>query len=132
MIIAVDFDGTCVTHEFPATGAEIGAAPVLKELVDNGHKLVLNTMRSNTDKGKNKGPHLDNAVAWFEGHGIPLYGVNTNPNQKYWTESPKVYAELYIDDAALGCPLMTEVGLSTKPFVDWNEVRGFLSVQGIL
>ena len=23
MIIAVDFDGTCVTHEFPRVGAEI-------------------------------------------------------------------------------------------------------------
>lgn len=31
MIIAVDFDGTCVTHEFPRVGAEIGAAEVLKE-----------------------------------------------------------------------------------------------------
>lgn len=29
MIIAVDFDGTCVTHEFPKVGEEIGAAPVL-------------------------------------------------------------------------------------------------------
>lgn len=25
MIIAVDFDGTCVTHEFPRVGKEIGA-----------------------------------------------------------------------------------------------------------
>lgn len=31
MIIAVDFDGTCVTHEFPYVGKEIGAAEVLKE-----------------------------------------------------------------------------------------------------
>ena len=31
MIIAVDFDGTCVTHEFPRVGAEIGAAEVLKK-----------------------------------------------------------------------------------------------------
>lgn len=36
MIIAVDFDGTCVTHEFPRVGAEIGAAEVLKELPDTG------------------------------------------------------------------------------------------------
>lgn len=33
MIIAVDFDGTCVTHEFPRVGKDIGAVPVLKELV---------------------------------------------------------------------------------------------------
>lgn len=46
MIIAVDFDGTCVTHEFPRVGAEIGAAEVLKELTDKGHKIILFTMRS--------------------------------------------------------------------------------------
>jgi hypothetical protein len=33
MIIAVDFDGTCVTHDFPHVGKDIGAVPVLKELV---------------------------------------------------------------------------------------------------
>lgn len=32
MIIAVDFDGTCVTHEFPKVGKDIGAAPILKNL----------------------------------------------------------------------------------------------------
>lgn len=40
MIIAVDFDGTCVTHEFPRVGKEIGAAEVLKELTDKGHKII--------------------------------------------------------------------------------------------
>ena len=32
MDIAIDFDGTCVTHEFPLVGKDIGAAPVLKAL----------------------------------------------------------------------------------------------------
>lgn len=49
MIIAVDFDGTCVTHEFPYVGKEIGAAEVLKELTDKGHKIILFTMRSHQD-----------------------------------------------------------------------------------
>lgn len=44
MIIAVDFDGTCVTHEFPKVGRDIGAVPVLRKLVENGHKLILFTM----------------------------------------------------------------------------------------
>jgi hypothetical protein len=30
VIIAVDFDGTCVTHEYPKVGRDIGAVPVLK------------------------------------------------------------------------------------------------------
>ena len=34
MEICVDFDGTCVTHEFPKVGKDIGAVPVLKKLVD--------------------------------------------------------------------------------------------------
>ena len=37
MIIGIDFDGTCVKHAFPSIGDDIGAVPVLKELVDNGH-----------------------------------------------------------------------------------------------
>lgn len=99
MIIAVDFDGTCVTHEYPRVGREIGASYVLKELVKNGHRLVLNTMRGG-------GEVLDAAVGWFASRGIPLYGVNETPSQKSWTGSPKVYAQIYIDDAALGCPLV--------------------------
>ena len=50
MIIAVDFDGTCVTHEFPRVGEEIGAAEVLKELTDKGHKIILFTMRSHPNE----------------------------------------------------------------------------------
>lgn len=45
MYIAIDFDGTCVTPEYPEIGKDIGAVPVLKRLVENGHKLILHTMR---------------------------------------------------------------------------------------
>jgi len=37
MVIAIDFDGTCVTHDFPKVGKDIGAVPVLRELVENGY-----------------------------------------------------------------------------------------------
>ncbi len=134
MIIAVDFDGTVVTHEFPKIGKEIGAAPVLKRLVENGHKLILYTMRSDRafkqETGDNKiedvtGTFLTDAVNWFKERDIPLYGVQRNPNQG-WTTSPKCYAELYIDDAALGCPLTTNKELSDRPFVDWKKVEDYL------
>lgn len=52
MIIGIDFDGTCVKHAFPRKGDDIGAIPILKELVDNGHKLILFTMRSDIDDPK--------------------------------------------------------------------------------
>ena len=123
MVIAVDFDGTCVTHDYPYIGSDIGAVPVLKELVDAGYNLVLNTMRS--------GRLEKDAVRWFKENNIPLYGVNCNPDQKSWTSSPKVFADLYIDDAALGIPLKTSQ-TSTRPFVDWVEVRKLLIALGYL
>lgn len=41
MVIAVDFDGTCVTHEFPKIGKDIGAIPVLRKLVEKEHQIIL-------------------------------------------------------------------------------------------
>ena len=49
MIISIDFDGTCVTHEFPLIGKDIGAVPILKKLVQRGHQLILFTMRSDKE-----------------------------------------------------------------------------------
>lgn len=118
MYIAVDFDGTCVTHEYPNIGKDIGAVPVLKKLTDSGHKIILNTMRS--------GDKLKEAMQWFADNNIPLYGANENPTQKSWTESPKVFANLYIDDAALGCPLIFDHAVSSRPFVNWVMVEEIL------
>jgi hypothetical protein len=116
-VIAVDFDGTCVTHEYPKVGRHIGAPRVLHRIVKEGGRLILWTMRS--------GIHLQDAVKWFEERGIPLFGIQRNPMQDAWTDSPKCYAQIYIDDAALGCPLKT--GLNSKrPYVDWNAVEAIL------
>ena len=123
LVIAIDFDGTCVTHEYPYMGSDIGAVPVLKELTDAGYHLVLNTMRS----GKTE----KEAVKWFKDNDIPLYGVNKNPDQKSWSASPKVYADLYIDDSAIGVPL-TSSPSSTRPYVDWVRVREWLVTEGYL
>lgn len=140
MYICIDFDGTCVTHEFPSIGKDIGAIPVLKELVKNNHKLILFTMRSNMKDVKSldynihsqSGNYLDEAVEWFKNNKIPLYGINVNPDQITWTESPKAYGHLYIDDAALGIPLKYNVNISGRPFVDWEEVYKLLKSQNII
>lgn len=118
-VVAIDFDGTCVTHDYPYIGSDIGAVPVLKKLVDSGCLLILNTMRS--------GKTLKEAEQWFKDNNIPLYGVNQNPSQRSWTTSPKVYADLYIDDSALGIPLKTSP-TSVRPFVDWVKVEELLSL----
>jgi hypothetical protein len=140
MNIAIDFDGTCVTHEFPAIGKEIGATEVLKELVNNGHNLILFTMRSDivNPKGKDNDLHLQSgnylteAINWFKDRKIPLYGIQTNPTQHTWTTSPKAYAQLYIDDAALDCPLIYNEEISDREFVDWKRIRAHLTLLGLL
>jgi hypothetical protein len=123
LVICVDFDGTCVKHAYPKIGAEIGAVPVLKALVAEGHRLVLFTMRSGT--------FLDEAVNWFEENDIELYGANTNPQQKHWTDSPKAFGNLYIDDAALGAPL-TSGDITDRPFINWSEVESELRYRGLI
>jgi len=118
MIIAIDFDGTCVTHEYPKVGADIGAAEVIKKMCLAGHQIILFTMRS--------GLELTAAIEWFTRNGITLYGVNKNPDQHTWTTSPKPYAHIYIDDAALGVPLVH--GKHGRAYVDWEAVAKLLAV----
>ena len=141
MTINIDFDGTCVTHDFPRVGKEIGAVPVLKRLVDNGHQLILFTMRSDrTEKKETNDPtiqdvtgeFLTDAVNWFKNNNIPLYGIQTNPTQHNWTTSPKSYAELMIDDSSLGCPLKYDLKLSNRPFVDWEKVEEWLENNNVI
>jgi hypothetical protein len=127
MIIAIDFDGTCVTHDYPRVGKDIGAVSVLKELVASGHQLMLWTMRGNKQLAGTPDT-LQDAVDWFRNNNIPLWAVNENPDQKKsgWSLSNKQYAELYIDDAALGCPLLLNPFFSQRPFVNWEKVREYL------
>jgi len=124
IVIGIDFDGTCVTHEFPYVGKDIGSVPVLKRICDSGNMIVLWTMRC--DK------FLNDAVNWFNENDIPLWGIQTNPLQSSWTSSPKAYCEIYIDDAALGCPLKFDKGLSSRGFVDWDEVEKMLEKRGVI
>lgn len=120
--IVIDFDGTVVKHKFPQIGESIGAEKVLNELVHAGHKLILFTMRS--------GDYLTEAIAWFVEKQIPLYGIQLNPTQSSWTSSNKCYGHIYIDDAALGCPLIYSE--NERPWVDWIAVKEHLVQSGIL
>lgn len=132
MIICVDFDGTCVTHEFPKTGKDIGAVPVLKKLVKHGHKLILFTMRSNKKpKDGSEQNYLGDAEKWFEKHKIPLYGINKNPTQRFWTSSPKAHGDMFIDDAALGAPTITDHKVCDRPYIDWITTDMMLEAMGL-
>jgi hypothetical protein len=133
--ILVDFDGTCTTHDFPNVGKDIGAVPVLKKLVEKGHRLILFTMRSHRPfinfNGSTRDT-LDEAVQWFADNELPLYGINENPDQKNWTDSPKAFGQLLIDDIALGCPLRYDTTISQRPFVDWGKTEEWLESRGLI
>ena len=123
-VIAVDFDGTCVEHNYPAIGMDVeGVVDVLRELNKHGPRIILNTMRS--------GLRLEAAVRWFRDRKIELWAVNRNPEQEQWTSSPKVYADIYIDDSALGCPLIFLEGVR-RPVVNWSKVRQLLESDGMI
>ena len=119
MEICIDFDGTIVKHEFPLVGKpNPNAIEWIKKFQEAGAKIILFTMRS--DEGR-LGPTLTHAVDYLKENEVELYGVNENPTQKGWTSSPKAYGQLYIDDAASGCPLMHPKN-GGRPYVDWGIV----------
>lgn len=132
--IVLDFDGTVVKHRYPAVGEDIGALPVLRKLVANGHHILLNTMRSHDSEGVDT---LQPAIDWFAERNIPLFGINENPTQKEWSSSPKVYGNVYIDDGALGAPLKEDdtphptLG-AASPFINWSVAAIHLYYKGLL
>jgi hypothetical protein len=133
LVIGLDFDGTCTTHAYPNIGGDIVALPVLRKIVDNGHKLMLWTMRG-TVLTSAKRNTLEEALKWFSDNEIPLWGINENPLQKEtgWSNSNKQHADLFIDDAALGCPLKYDATLSGRPFVNWVVVEQMLTLNKII
>lgn len=98
MIIAVDFDGTIVTHEYPKIGKEIPfAITTLKKLQeDYEHLLILWTVR--------EGAELDEAVEFCKSRGLEFYAVNSNYPDKIPNDIQprKLKADLFIDDRNLG------------------------------
>ena len=99
MVIAVDFDGTIVEHEYPKIGEEIPfATETLRMLINDHHKLILWSVR--------EGKLLDEAVEWCRERGVEFYAINrdypeeTTQNNNHF--SRKLKADLFIDDRNLG------------------------------
>ncbi|MEQ8714427.1 MAG: hydrolase [Cyclobacteriaceae bacterium] len=105
LVIAVDFDGTIVDHEYPRIGAEkLFAFQTLRALQDKGHRLILWTIRD--------GKTLEDAVEYCRSNGIEFYAVNENfPNEGFEPgQSRKVNADIFIDDRNVG------------GFLGWGEI----------
>lgn len=100
-IVAVDFDGTLVTDEFP----EIGRIKLLVwdtviTAQENGYKVILWTCRN--------GEALKKAVDFCAMHGLHFDAINENLDEikiLYGGDTRKVFADLYIDDR---CCLVSE------------------------
>jgi hydroxymethylpyrimidine pyrophosphatase-like HAD family hydrolase len=94
LIIAIDFDGTIVEHEFPAIGKlRDNAFEVLKRLKKQGHKLILWTCRDSY--------HLENAIEFCAEHGVTFDAVNDNLHAVHFPTSRKIYYDLLVDDRNL-------------------------------
>jgi len=117
--ICVDFDGTIVDHVYPNIGQPVpGAIDWLKDFQQRGARIILWTMRSHQSL---HGDMLTPAINYLKNNGIDIYAANINPSQSSWTNSPKAYAQFYIDDAAIGCPLI-EIGGFSRKCVDWKKI----------
>ena len=130
MIVGVDFDGTVVEHQYPDIGAPVpGALDALRECIEKGDRLILWTVRS--------GQSLTDAAHYLSDEKIELFGVNMNPEQPAGA-SRKVFCDVYVDDAAIGCPLIYPVSSSIasplfngnrRPYVDWKQVSIWLNIH---
>lgn len=98
MNIAVDFDGTIVTHEYPRIGKEIPfAIQTLKMLKNDGHNLILWTVREHE--------LLQEAIDWCKSRGVEFYAVNKDyPEETHETNdfSRKLKVDMWIDDRNVG------------------------------
>ena len=121
-ILAVDFDGTCVyPRDVHASNfAEIDvphAVRVLRRFVKHGWKIVLWTCRNQE--------FISEAEQWFADRNILLMSINVNniesmhPNYRDYFDregsSPKVFANIYVDDR--------NIAFCNLPYVDWLRVE---------
>ena len=115
MIIAVDFDGTVVDHEYPAIGkTKMFAFETLKALQEKGFRLILWTYRA--------GKELDEAVEFCRENGIEFYAINKNYPEEEYIEgeiSRKINADIYIDDKNVG------------GFLGWSKIWELITQESL-
>ena len=120
MVISIDFDGTVVEHRYPKIGEEIPhATETLRKLMEDGHKLVLWTVR--------EGRLLDEAVEWCRERGVEFSAINETlraDTGEHNHNTRKIDADLYIDDCNIGGRFDWETA--------YHMIHDNLSYHGIL
>ena len=98
MVISIDFDGTVVEHRYPKIGEERPkATETLRKLMEDGHKLVLWTVR--------EGKLLDEAVEWCRERGVEFSAINETlkaETNEHSHNTRKIKADIYVDDCNIG------------------------------
>jgi len=103
LTIAVDFDGTLCEHAFPGIGKQNEHQKELMvkliQMRKEGHKLILWTNRGDNEDY----PVLTEAINWCKEKGLEFDAINRNlaGQKKLSGYSPKVMADIYIDDLAV-------------------------------
>jgi len=119
VIVAVDFDGILCQDAFPGIGKpNYGMISFVRQLIDEGHEVILWTSRT--------GDRLAEAVMWCEDYGLHFCAINENApsnlaqyQAEYPTPSPKVYADLYLEDR---CPWFIRYGQNRDPKRDDDAI----------
>ena len=103
LVIAVDFDGTLCQYAFPKIGEQTQDQVILLyhliKMREDGHKLILWTNRGDSEEY----PVLTEAIEWCAERGLEFDAINENlpSTKKLSGPSPKVMADIYLDDKAL-------------------------------
>lgn len=120
--IAIDFDGTLFKwSKFPEIGEPVPyALEVVKRLKACGHELILWTCRD--------GDRLQMAKDKLLEYGLEFHHYNVVADQ--YLLSNKVDADLFIDDKAAFCPLIT-CNTTGRKYVDWLAMEIFLRRAGM-
>lgn len=115
--IAIDFDGTITTSDYPNIG-EIreNAIETLNFLQEEGYVLILWTCR--------QGEELKEALAFLKENGFVFEHVNKNPKELreiYGNNPRKLGVDLFIDDKAMS--------RDVDNVVDWLLIKSLARVK---
>jgi hypothetical protein len=136
--IYLDFDGTCVEHDYPNIGRyNPHSLNVIKRLIDSGHDIILNTYRVEINHTA-----LMQALNWFSNAWHFLDDDSIDINITRYTEY-KVYPHtydlnqikeskiIYIDDIANKIPLI-KAKMVNGLMVDWKTIESDLESIGVI
>ena len=109
-IIAIDFDGTIVRHEYPEVGKLLPDAAKTIRWLHDWADIIIWTCRYTTED-------IEQMKLFLSYENIPYDSINANMPSILFRPIPKIYFDIGIDDRNIG-------GLPS-----WNEIRNILEKE---